>query len=158
VHEKLDLHHPTGSAKYLENPTKSSARKVGSIIAASIRRRLRYETPPMADINVLNINDVAGTAIPFVAATITAGDKAILSDDRSILLVNNGSGSSVNLTLDSFKTVQGLTVPARVVACPATTIKAIPLYRDLNANPADSNKAHFVCSAVTSVTLAVIND
>ena len=112
----------------------------------------------MADLTVQNINDAAGTAITFSAATVTAGDKAILSDDRSILLVNNGSGGSINVTLDSFKTVQGLTVPARVVACPATTIKAIPLYKELNGNPADSNKAHFVCSAVTTVTLAVIND
>jgi len=112
----------------------------------------------MADITVLNINDVAGTAIPFVAATVTAGDKAILSDDRSKLLVDNRSGSSINVTLDSFKTVQGLTVPNRVTAVPANTLKAIPLYKELNANPADLNKAHFVCSAVTTVTLAVIND
>ncbi len=112
----------------------------------------------MADLTVQNINDPAGTAITFSAATVTAGDKTILADDRSKLLVNNGSGSSINVTLDSFQTVQGLVVPARVVACPATTIKAIPLYKALNANPADSNKAHFVCSAVTTVTLAVIND
>lgn len=112
----------------------------------------------MADLTVQNINDQAGTQISFSAATVTAGDKAILSDDRSKLLVNNGSGSSINVTLDSFKTFQGLTVPARVVACPANSIKAIPLNKELNANPADSSKAHFVCSSVTTVTLAVIND
>lgn len=112
----------------------------------------------MADITVTNIASNAGTAVPFVAATVTAGDKCVLADDKAKLLVNNGSGASINVTLDSFKTVQGLTVPARVVACPATTIKAIPLYRDLNANPADLYKAHFVCSAVTTVTLAVVTE
>lgn len=112
----------------------------------------------MADLTVQNINDAAGTAITFSAATVTAGDKAILADDRSILLVNNGSGGSINVTLDSFMTTQGLTVPNRTVAVAAGTMKAIPLYKALNGNPADSNKAHFVCSAVTTVTLAVIND
>lgn len=112
----------------------------------------------MADLTVQNINDAAGTEITFSAATVTAGDKAILSDDRAKLLVNNGSGASINVTLDSFQTVQGLTVPARTVAVAAGKIKAIPLNKQLNANPADAYKAHFVCSAVTTVTLAVVTD
>lgn len=40
VHEKLDLHHDDGTAKYLENPTNAAADRVRSIIAAAIRRKL----------------------------------------------------------------------------------------------------------------------
>lgn len=40
VHEKLDLHHDDGTAKYLENPTTAAAPRVRSIIAAAIRRKL----------------------------------------------------------------------------------------------------------------------
>ena len=40
VHEKLDLHHDDGTAKYLENPTNAAAEQVRSIIAAAIRRKL----------------------------------------------------------------------------------------------------------------------
>lgn len=41
VHEKLELHHDSGGAKYLENPTKASAQRVVSAIADGIRRKLR---------------------------------------------------------------------------------------------------------------------
>lgn len=40
VHEKLDLRHDDGSAKYLENPTRAAAPRVLSAIAAGIRRKL----------------------------------------------------------------------------------------------------------------------
>lgn len=40
VHEKLDLHHDDGTAKYLENPTTAAAARVRSTIAAAIRRKL----------------------------------------------------------------------------------------------------------------------
>lgn len=41
VHEKLDLHHDDGLPKYLENPTRASAKQVGEAIADGIRRKLR---------------------------------------------------------------------------------------------------------------------
>lgn len=40
VHEKLDLHHDDGTAKYLENPTIAAKARVQSIIATAIRRKL----------------------------------------------------------------------------------------------------------------------
>ncbi len=40
IHEKLEIHHDQGSAKYLENPTVAAARRFDATIAASIRRRL----------------------------------------------------------------------------------------------------------------------
>ncbi|HEY9353814.1 MAG TPA: hypothetical protein VIP28_11210 [Nocardioides sp.] len=40
THEKLEIHHDDGVAKYLENPTTAAAARVRSIIAAAIRRKL----------------------------------------------------------------------------------------------------------------------
>lgn len=40
IHEKLDIRHDRGSAKYLENPTTASARQAFAAIAAGIRRKL----------------------------------------------------------------------------------------------------------------------
>lgn len=40
IHEKLEIRHDTGSAKYLENPTAASARQAFAAIAAGIRRKL----------------------------------------------------------------------------------------------------------------------
>ncbi len=40
IHEKLDIRHDTGSAKYLENPTTAAASQVAAVIAAGIRRKL----------------------------------------------------------------------------------------------------------------------
>ena len=40
VHEKLDIRHPNGTAKYLENPTTAAAPQFDATIAAAIRRKL----------------------------------------------------------------------------------------------------------------------
>jgi hypothetical protein len=40
IHEKLEIHHDRGSAKYLENPTAASARRAFAAIATGIRRKL----------------------------------------------------------------------------------------------------------------------
>ena len=41
VHEKLEILHPKGSAKYLENAMTESARRVEDVIAEAVRRKLR---------------------------------------------------------------------------------------------------------------------
>ena len=41
VHEKLEIRHPNGSAKYLENPTTEAAPRVQKAVADGIRRKLR---------------------------------------------------------------------------------------------------------------------
>ena len=41
VHEKLEIRHPNGSAKYLENPTTEAAPRVHRAVADGIRRKLR---------------------------------------------------------------------------------------------------------------------
>lgn len=40
VHERLDLHHPRGGAKYLSNPLSAAAPKVAEVIADGIRQKL----------------------------------------------------------------------------------------------------------------------
>lgn len=112
----------------------------------------------MALLTAVNINDSAGTQVDFVAATVTTGDTVALVDDRAKLLVNNGSGAPITVTIPSYKTLYGLTVPDRVVTVAAGKLKAIPLYYALNADPANSYRAKFTCSAVTTVTVAVTLD
>lgn len=41
VHEKLEIHHPNGSAKYLENAMTESAQRAEDAIADALRRKLR---------------------------------------------------------------------------------------------------------------------
>lgn len=41
VHEKLEIHHPNGSAKYLENAMTESEHRAQGVIAESVRRKLR---------------------------------------------------------------------------------------------------------------------
>jgi len=100
--------------------------------------------------------DPAGTTVTFAAAT-SGGDTFKPVSDRAKLLVKNDSGGSINVTLTTFKTVTGLTVPNRVVAVAAGVIKAIPLLKELYADPADG-LIDIAYSAVTSVTVAIITD
>lgn len=41
VHEKIEIHHPDGQAKYVEQPMREAGRAAGNIIAAQLRARLR---------------------------------------------------------------------------------------------------------------------
>lgn len=41
VHEKLEIRHPNGTAKYLENPTTEAAPRVQKAVADGIRHKLR---------------------------------------------------------------------------------------------------------------------
>lgn len=40
IHEKLEIRHSNGTAKYLENPTTAAAPRFDDILAAAIRRKL----------------------------------------------------------------------------------------------------------------------
>lgn len=100
--------------------------------------------------------DPAGTQISFVAAA-GGGDTFKPTNDRAKLLVNNGGGASINVTIPTPGTVGGLAVADRVVAVTNGTIKAIPLLKNLYQDPADG-LIDITYSAVTSVTVAIITD
>lgn len=96
---------------------------------------------------------LAGTAINLVAATV-GGDACATGDDVK-LLVKNGSGVSINVTLVTPGTVDGdLAIADRIVAVAAGAMEGIKVtdrYRDPS-----TGLASFTYSAVTTVTVGVI--
>lgn len=97
----------------------------------------------------------AGTAIDKSVAPATTGNTAPTGVGVG-LLVNNGSASSITVTLHvpTATTVDGLVVPNRTVTVAAGAETLIPL-TSLYADPA-TGRATFDISAVTTVTAAVV--
>jgi hypothetical protein len=104
---------------------------------------------------------VGGSTISYVAPTVTVGDDAVVQDDqRHALVVKNGSGSPINVTMTA-QTSQAQQAGAglqpvanKVTAVPATSDAIIPILPDFIR--ANDGKVQFVCSAVATVTVAVI--
>lgn len=95
-----------------------------------------------------------GTAVVPVAATVTVGDAAY-PDDRAWFEVTNGSGGAINATLVVPGSYFGQALPDVVVSVPAGTTRRFgPLVASL-ADPNDG-QIDLICSAVTSVTIAVV--
>lgn len=94
---------------------------------------------------------IAGLAPTLVAATV--GGDQLPTNDRGALMVKNGSGSSINVTVNvPGNTKYGLANPDPVVAVAAGATELIgPFPSDL-ADPADG-LVHITYSAVTTVTV-----
>lgn len=103
----------------------------------------------------------AGLVPTLVAATATDGD-AFPNNGNVFFLVKNGSGGSINVTIDAYPTgnttpkPDGLTVTDRVIAV-ANGAEALigPFPPSIYNRPAD-NKVKATCSVVTTVTIAAI--
>lgn len=95
------------------------------------------------------LSSVAGAA-----ATATTGD-TFPNDGNTVLEVNNGSASPINVTITPTATVDGQIPASKVIAVPATTRALIgpfapSLYNDTNS------LVTFVCSAVATVTVKAL--
>jgi hypothetical protein len=100
-----------------------------------------------------NASGLDGIEIDFDPATVTTGD-TLVGGQSVHLLVNNGSGGSINVVLTTPETVEGtLAVADRTIAVAAGAIREIPVPSRYNNS---SGVATVVCSAVTSVTLAAV--
>lgn len=99
---------------------------------------------------------LAGTVITPVAATASTGD-TFTADDHTWLMVVNGSGSSINVTITiAQKGPAATTIGPLVVAVAATTTKHIgPFPAAFFQDPVAGN-CTVVCSAVTTVTIAAV--
>ena len=105
---------------------------------------------------------VGGSTITYVAPTITVGDDAVVADDqRHALRVKNGSGAPINVTMTA-QTTQAQQAGAgvqpvanKVTVVPANSDADIPILPDFIR--ANDGKMQFVCSAVATVTVAVVN-
>lgn len=74
-------------------------------------------------------------------------------NDRLALVVKNGSASSINVTIPSTTTVDGLVLPNRVIAVPAGTDRYI---RPSSVSAQAGGVVNVDYSAVTTVTVAVL--
>ncbi len=91
-----------------------------------------------------------GTVTPVAAS---AGGDTLVGGQCVELYVNNGSGSSINVTLVTPEVVEGsLAVADRVIAVAAGTLRFIPVPSRYN-DPA-TGLASVTYSAVTTVTVA----
>jgi hypothetical protein len=111
------------------------------------------QTPPVAP-------SMAGTTVTYSA--VPAGGLALLPG--SILLVKNGGGSPINVTINvaAGKTYKGYVLTSPVVAVAAGAELAIgPLQAEVHqiVNLGNANNGYILVdfSGVTSVTAAVIN-
>lgn len=110
----------------------------------------------MTLLNVQVATDVAGTTIVYSPAT--ASDTVKVVDGRTKLLVRTGATAGITVTVTTYKTVNGLVVPNRIMsAIPASTDKIIPLDKDFYSNPADQLTT-IATSPITNVSTAVITD
>lgn len=104
---------------------------------------------------------VGGSTITYVAPTVTVGDDAVVADDqRHVLVVKNGSGAPINVTMTAQTTLAQQAgagvqpVANKVTAVPATSDGYIPILPDFIR--ANDGKMQFVCSAVATVTVAIV--
>ena len=81
------------------------------------------------------------------------GGDTFAGTGKETLIVANGSGAPINVTLASFKSVNGLAVPSRVVAVAAGATKHIAVGKE-HVDPADGN-VDVTYSSATDVTVGV---
>lgn len=101
-----------------------------------------------------------GIATPFTAANVAG--HSIPGGGDTLLLVNNASGSPINVTVQTPATegTAGLAVAEQIVAVAAGTIATIgrfnPTLYDRPSGGSDPGLVYVDFSAVTSVTVAAI--
>ena len=97
-----------------------------------------------------------GITVAMTAANVNG--HSIDGGGDTILLVNNGSGASINVTIQTAATTDGLAVADQVVAVAVGALKAIGPFRsatyDRAAGDTDGGKVYVDFSAVTTVTCA----
>lgn len=94
----------------------------------------------------------AGLALTTEAANVDGN--SIVQEGRRILVATNNSGASINVTLPTPGTVDGLAITDRVVAVPAGATRYIGIMNAAYRQPDGSVWADY--SAVASVVVAVL--
>lgn len=90
------------------------------------------------------------------AAASGGGDKFV-NTGKELLLVKNGSGGSINVTIATPNTVDGLTIADKVIAvADGKTAVLGPWPPATYSNASDSKKAAVTYSGTSSVEVAVV--
>lgn len=107
----------------------------------------------MATLTAQNARVTAGRVVTFAAAA-AGGDRAPVGDGL-YLIVKNGSGSSITVTLDSIGLVfNGGAIPDTAIPVAAAGELLVPLLRNYQSD--SDGLAGISYSAVTTVTVAVV--
>lgn len=77
------------------------------------------------------------------------------NDKRTFVMVNNGSGSEITVTIESPATIDGEAITDKTVDIAANTIALIGPFKQSIYNDG-SDRVHLVFSASTSVTVAAV--
>lgn len=109
----------------------------------------------MADITVQPAKRVAND-LTLSDPTNSTGDKFV-NTGREMLVVINSSVSSINVTITTPATVDGLAITDKVIAVGAGKTALLGSFPRSTYNDGD-NKVSFVCSAVADVKVAVIRE
>lgn len=107
----------------------------------------------------LTIVNFAEAGITHAAVAANVDGNMFDNSGKEVLMVINGSGVSVNVTIQTQQTINGLAVADRVVAVGAGVTKFMGSFQPLIlwnvVGGVDNNKAYIDYSAVTTVTVAV---
>ncbi len=106
----------------------------------------------MATLTVQSLNGTSGVSVTTQAADV-AGDEFVNENGRTAFEVNNGSGSSVDVTIITQATVDGLAVADRVISVGAGERYIINQLASGTYNDSNGN-VQVTYSSVTSVTVA----
>ena len=104
------------------------------------------------------------TATPITRAGIDiagvqpgAGGDEFVNTGKELVLINNASGGSIDVTLDIKSTVDGAAVTDPVVAVADGVTKAFGPFQKSYYNDTTNDRAKVTCSAQTGVTIKVLS-
>lgn len=99
-----------------------------------------------------------GITVALTAANVDG--HSIVGGGEVVLLVQNSSAASINVTIETAATTDSLAIADQVVAVAAGALKAIGPFRattyDRASGAVDAGKVYVGFSAVTSVTVAAL--
>jgi hypothetical protein len=100
----------------------------------------------------------AGLSLTMTGPAVAPDGDRVPLGANTFLVVRNGSGAPINVTVDTTLTADGLVVPDRVLAVAAGAVGMVPLDPQLYAQTsgADAGYGYVDYSAVTTVTRAVV--
>lgn len=108
----------------------------------------------------LAAQDVLSTGLAPVYSAANVDGHSIANSGKEILVVKNGGGTSINVTVQTAALVSGLAVADQVVSVPAGGERMIGRLSTSAFNRAasdtDPNTVYVDFSAITSVTVALI--
>ena len=103
----------------------------------------------------LAVSTVSRTGVDIAGVAAGAGGDEFANDGYTFFKVTNGSGGSINVTVDCVATVDGLAVTDRVVAVAAGASKMIGPFSPSQYNNGNGRVA-VTYSAVTTVTVIAL--